>query len=1270
MPQLPLAARVVEVIADRGEGRNPRYRFGSGCVVVGRTVLTAAHVVAGAVGVWIRGPDKVAHQAALDPKFIGDPEGPGPDLALVEIIAGPVNAPAMGLAAVDRNSPSADPVEQCHVIGYPAFKERHAPDGGRFRETVDAVGHVPVLSGLAGGLLSVQVTNTPQPLPPAQVALGDSPWSGISGAPVVASGYLLAVVTEHAPREGSSAITATPLTALDSEPTYPGWGPGLSNSGAWWNRLGVPGPKALKLLPDRQPGANSAAWAHGPETSRVAAAHQAPWCLAPATMLRELLTAQHRARETVPYRLLTGQIPPLSSLYVEQDVERSRIGSDGSRAPALSDLKPLMSRSMTIATVLSMHRHIVITAEPGGGKSTLLYQLIAQSTDWWLGQTNDNVNWDQAPMGSAIPIRVPAQLLVGRSLPEALAASVVAELGEYLDVPPPDPSLFTQPPMDSGSWLVMVDGLDEILDRISRYRVIEAIAQRVKDGSGHFRFLITSRPLVTGDLEPLNNRHVGLYVLQRFDDQRLRDYAQNWFSTRSFRVAEEETASFLDLLNHSRLLSIVSIPLLATIALIVYEQGTKQDRGLPTGRAGLYSEFVDFLLNVRQDTVQTRRAFREQLAPYAHGEQIAEWCYDNLLVLLEELASYRLSSGNSSLEDAAAAYIDSHLSLPTNRIPDWKGRLRRLLTSTGLLIERGNSLDFLHRSFAEYLAAADLAHRLPSTLSASSIDEIVQIAFPLSTRNLGLFAIGRWSLGAPNRDASVVIDGLIEAGSYDDVLLASDILSFGVSVDVDSEMAIGHELTQMALSDTAYWPYALSALAAQPNRKAALRWLKELALGELGATEMRIKAGRLLVELGDRKHGVLALTTIATVATNIHTEYPSEAESEPDTMRKRPNPLRHQALMLQWEMDDINEDDLDNRAVYEYCSLPWDTEWVPWRDSTQDYELTEMDLDDISEPKIDEAISLHMHDSDEVRTDLAALAAWELADLGEVAIAVPLLIDIANAECRSSETTQKEGRLSAVFTYTWAVYWAIVADVKARNPILNGIASNPNIDAAVRLVSAIALGVYLGQRDSSIMYLNELAENPGVDSIVRLSAADAIASLGAISLAEKAFQMLMMGVDCRLMARHEAMMALERIGRWKGAGPLVDIVRNINEDIQVRLEFASSINELDHTPEDFESVCSSLGYIALDGSGSFPNRTDACNTLSKLDVTYARKILILIAGNASEDPYFRVRAAHKIAQLGSIESSTWALLQIASDTSIALGARRLAEKLLDDLGLK
>ena len=115
--------------------------------------------------------------------------------------------------------------ERCHVIGYPRFMERFADDGSRVRDTVDAVGHVPVLSGLAG-LLTVEVSTAPRPLPPEVTGLGDSEWSGMSGGPVVADGLLLAVVTEQAPRACPSAITATPLTALEADPGHPRWGPG------------------------------------------------------------------------------------------------------------------------------------------------------------------------------------------------------------------------------------------------------------------------------------------------------------------------------------------------------------------------------------------------------------------------------------------------------------------------------------------------------------------------------------------------------------------------------------------------------------------------------------------------------------------------------------------------------------------------------------------------------------------------------------------------------------------------------------------------------------------------------------------------------------------------------------------------------------------------------------------------------------------------------------------------------------------------------------
>nr|WP_277875139.1 trypsin-like peptidase domain-containing protein [Kribbella antiqua] len=237
------------MIADLGASAANRYRYGSGCIVRGRTVLTAAHVVTEAVAVHVRASDKRMFAATVDPRFVGDVDGPGPDLALVEIDDMSLDLPPIGLARVDRDSPTGEPVESCHAVGYPWFAETPSPQTAR--DTVDALGEVPVLSKLARGALSMQVRASPRPLPPEQISLGESEWSGMSGAPVISGGLLLAVVTEHAPREGTSAITAVPLTALERDPLHKNWGEGVDDPSAWWSQLGISGLSELRQLPSR-----------------------------------------------------------------------------------------------------------------------------------------------------------------------------------------------------------------------------------------------------------------------------------------------------------------------------------------------------------------------------------------------------------------------------------------------------------------------------------------------------------------------------------------------------------------------------------------------------------------------------------------------------------------------------------------------------------------------------------------------------------------------------------------------------------------------------------------------------------------------------------------------------------------------------------------------------------------------------------------------------------------------------------------------------------
>jgi WD40 repeat protein len=208
----------------------------------GRLVLTAAHVVTGnaAAGITVRGPDKVPHPARIVDRLAGDPSTV--DLALLELCDEIAVLPPPPVAVVDRDAPVPVPVEGCWAVGYPLFQEVESA-AGVVRETAQVWGMILPAENLVGRLLSLQVTSAPRALPPEQEALGQSQWSGMSGAAVLAGERLIGVVSEHAPRRGESTITVTPLANLDRLPA--------TAAARWWAYLAAD-PKRLVMLPARR----------------------------------------------------------------------------------------------------------------------------------------------------------------------------------------------------------------------------------------------------------------------------------------------------------------------------------------------------------------------------------------------------------------------------------------------------------------------------------------------------------------------------------------------------------------------------------------------------------------------------------------------------------------------------------------------------------------------------------------------------------------------------------------------------------------------------------------------------------------------------------------------------------------------------------------------------------------------------------------------------------------------------------------------------------
>ncbi len=240
--------RAVEVLHDRGPATPAgpgQWAAGSGYLIGGRLVLTAAHIVGYR--------QDLGHQEQLLVRTIAGrelaarvvlvcDEPSQVDLALLEISDprfGEDLRPA-GFARVNRDSPA--PVPNCWAVGFPRFGEAGPvlPEGSR-RETWHVGGEILPGRKLRAGLLSLQVTSTPQPLP---VSVSGSAWEGMSGAVVFNTdphhGELaVGVAAMHHRPEGESALTVVPITALA----------GLAGAADWWHLLGVTDPDTLPVLP-------------------------------------------------------------------------------------------------------------------------------------------------------------------------------------------------------------------------------------------------------------------------------------------------------------------------------------------------------------------------------------------------------------------------------------------------------------------------------------------------------------------------------------------------------------------------------------------------------------------------------------------------------------------------------------------------------------------------------------------------------------------------------------------------------------------------------------------------------------------------------------------------------------------------------------------------------------------------------------------------------------------------------------------------------------
>ncbi|WP_439656371.1 NACHT domain-containing protein [Lentzea sp. HUAS TT2] len=561
--------------------------------------------------------------------------------------------------------------------------------------------------------------------------------------------------------------------------------------------------------------------------------------------IASLMRAQILMADQLPYQLRGARTPSLSTVYVRQDLgtggdeltsgeARPRPMVDGHGQLVDVSASPRVRTSVrppsrAVREALESDDHLVITGGPGQGKSTLTLRLAAELALGWSGEGAGQAT------ERVVPLRLPARELAARldvPFAEALAASVRAEYNLRLRCAI-DPSHFEER-VSGCRWLLLVDGLDEVTSPAARDDLVHALAGWAASGDV-YRIVLTTRPIEGGVLAPLQRIGATRYELQPFDEEALRTFAESWFSDDG-----DAATNFLRQIRKAYLDELVRVPLLATIAAIIFEQ--RRAHPLPDNQYELYEAYLKYLRTGHPHHPSPLDAHREPM--------------------LEHLGLVRVEA-DTSLLGAAQAWAAQH-------VPgDWHDDLVRFLTAVGPFTLRADDVHFLHHSFADHLAATAKARSLPADFSAEHNDfaHLLHAARPREHgRHARRVLLHYGRLHPPQADELL---RTLNAGDSDQHLLAARLLAGHLPASSTAIEAFLATVRAWAMT-THYNAYDILAGASRATHHPGLPdWLAALMDDPLAPWTSRVEAAAALATRLRGRHEAAALEMLHAAVTDV-----------------------------------------------------------------------------------------------------------------------------------------------------------------------------------------------------------------------------------------------------------------------------------------------------------------------------------------------------------------------------------------------------------------
>ncbi|WP_432154250.1 NACHT domain-containing protein, partial [Streptomyces tricolor] len=378
-------------------------------------------------------------------------------------------------------------------------------------------------------------------------------------------------------------------------------------------------------------------------------------------------------------------------------------GDDGGRrrpARSLPMLRPDMSdweetggesAGMRVEAALGGATRVLLRGEAGSGKTTLLR---------WLAVTaaRGAFTGELAAWNGLTPIFVKLREYSGRALPvpEVMLDSVAGQITGVM------PKAWVERQLVDGRALLLIDGVDELLD--GERRGVREWLRGLLAAYGEVRIVVTSRP-AAARADWLRREEFTALHLDRMTAPDLAAFVRQWHqAVRELgedlpctveELPRYEQSLLTSLKDRPHLQSLAGTPLLAAMLCAMHLNRGSQ---LPRDRMELYRNALHTLVHERD---------ADRNVPSAVDSRLS---LNDKLVLLRDLA-WRLSDNNRSeiALEQAAVHVGRKLAGMRHLDGQDGGKvLEQLRDRSGLLRSPAEDrLDFVHRTFQEYLAAEE-----------------------------------------------------------------------------------------------------------------------------------------------------------------------------------------------------------------------------------------------------------------------------------------------------------------------------------------------------------------------------------------------------------------------------------------------------------------------------------------------------------------------------------------------------------------------------------